>query len=138
MCILIQGIVVKVLHKRLGQRFYKKKGVVQEVKDLYTGIVRMLDTGDKIKIDQTHLETVLPAIGTYVVHVQIVMWLSMLCFHTHTAIYILVYIILFPFISGKPVMIVNGAYRGPRAIMEGLDAEHFCVSVRIDQGTARG
>lgn len=39
MCILIQGIVVKVLHKRLGQRFYKKKGVVQEVKDLYTGIV---------------------------------------------------------------------------------------------------
>ena len=25
----------------------------------------MLDSGDKIKVDQTHLETVIPAIGEY-------------------------------------------------------------------------
>ena len=31
------------------------------------------------------------------------------------------------------MLIVNGAYRGLRAILEGLNAEHFCVSVKIDQ-----
>ena len=37
--------------------------LLQEVIDLYGGIVKMLDTGDKVKVDQTHLETVIPAIG---------------------------------------------------------------------------
>ena len=60
-----QGIVVKVLHQKLGERFYKKKGVVQSVKDMYTGVVKMLETGDVIKIDQAHLETVLPAYGAW-------------------------------------------------------------------------
>ena len=32
-------------------------------------------------------------------------------------------------------MVVNGAYRGLRAILEGLDTAKFCVSVRIDQVT---
>ena len=35
----------------------------QEVKDLYGAVVKMLDSGDKIKVDQSHLETVIPAIG---------------------------------------------------------------------------
>ena len=30
-------------------------------------------------------------------------------------------------------MVVNGAYRGLRAILEGLNTAKFCVSVRIDQ-----
>ena len=38
--------------------------LLQEVKDLYTAVVKMLDTGDKLKVDQEHLETVIPAIGT--------------------------------------------------------------------------
>ena len=59
----VQGIVVKVVHKKLGERFYRHKGVVEEVKDLYTAMVRMIDSGDKLKIDQAHLETVIPAIG---------------------------------------------------------------------------
>lgn len=67
---LLQGIVVKVLHKKLGDRFYKKKGVVEAVKDTFAGIVKMLDSGDKIKIDQAHLETVIPAIGEPLVHVE--------------------------------------------------------------------
>ena len=37
--------------------------LLQEVKDLYTAVVKMLDTGDKLKVDQEHLETVIPAIG---------------------------------------------------------------------------
>ena len=67
----------------MGEEFYKKKGVVevsdlinehgndhsivaqQDLVDKYTGIVSMLDTGAKLKIDQAHLETVIPAIGNY-------------------------------------------------------------------------
>ena len=56
----LQGIVVKVMHKKL---YYKQKGVIEEVQDQYTAVVRMLDSGDKVKFDQAHLETVIPAIG---------------------------------------------------------------------------
>ena len=31
------------------------------------------------------------------------------------------------------MLVVNGAYRGLRAILEALDTAKFCVSVRIDQ-----
>ena len=61
--LLTQGIVVKVLHEKLGDRFYRKKGIVEEVRDTFIGVVKMIETGDKIKIDQAHLETVIPAIG---------------------------------------------------------------------------
>ena len=37
------------------------------------------------------------------------------------------------FFAGKPVMVVNGAYRGVRAVLETMDTSNFCVSVRIDQ-----
>ncbi len=58
-----EGIVVKVVHRKLGERYHRKKGVVEEVRERFTAIVRMLDCGDKIKIDQANLETVIPAIG---------------------------------------------------------------------------
>ncbi|KAK7102717.1 DNA/RNA-binding protein KIN17-like [Littorina saxatilis] len=60
---LSKDIVVKVVFKRLGDKYYKKKAYVKDVKDLFTGIVKMLDSGDVLKVDQTHLETVIPAIG---------------------------------------------------------------------------
>lgn len=34
------------------------------MEDVYGGVIKMLDTGDKLKVDQSHLETVIPAIGT--------------------------------------------------------------------------
>ena len=58
-----QGIVVKIVAKKLGQHYYKKKAVVEEVIDLYTAVVRVQELGDRIKIDQAQLETVIPAIG---------------------------------------------------------------------------
>ncbi|CAL1539046.1 unnamed protein product [Lymnaea stagnalis] len=64
------GIVVKVIHKKLGEKYYKKKAVVKEVKDLFTGIIKMLDNGDKLKVDQTHVETVIPGIGKSVMVVN--------------------------------------------------------------------
>ncbi|KAF7655138.1 hypothetical protein LDENG_00059330 [Lucifuga dentata] len=57
------NIVVKVVTKKLGEKYQKKKAVVKEVKDKYTAVVKMIDSGDKLKLDQNHLETVIPAPG---------------------------------------------------------------------------
>ncbi|KAK7484121.1 hypothetical protein BaRGS_00024610 [Batillaria attramentaria] len=67
---LTKGIVVKVMLKRLGEKYYKKKAYVKEVQDLYTGVIKMLDSGDVLKIDQTHVETVIPALGKAVMVVN--------------------------------------------------------------------
>lgn len=37
--------------------------VWQEVRDKYTAVVKMIDSGDKLKLDQNHVETVIPAPG---------------------------------------------------------------------------
>ncbi|XP_076578160.1 DNA/RNA-binding protein KIN17 [Chaetodon auriga] len=57
------NIVVKVITKRLGERYHKKKAVVTEVRDKYAAVVKMIDSGDKLKLDQNHVETVIPAPG---------------------------------------------------------------------------
>ncbi|XP_030746982.1 DNA/RNA-binding protein KIN17 [Sitophilus oryzae] len=63
---LTEGIIVKVITKTLGEEFYKQKGIVREVIDKYGAIIKLLDTGKKLKLDQKHLETVIPAIGKLV------------------------------------------------------------------------
>lgn len=60
---LAEGVVVKVVTKILGEGFYKKKGWVRELLDKYTCVVKMLEGGQKVKLDQAHLETVIPAVG---------------------------------------------------------------------------
>ncbi|XP_042367091.1 DNA/RNA-binding protein KIN17 [Plectropomus leopardus] len=57
------NIVVKVITKRLGEKYHKKKAVIAEVRDKYGAVVKMIDSGDKLKLDQNHLETVIPAPG---------------------------------------------------------------------------
>lgn len=37
--------------------------VLQEVRDQYTAVVKLIDSGDKLKLDQNHVETVIPAPG---------------------------------------------------------------------------
>jgi DNA/RNA-binding protein KIN17 len=61
------GIVVKVVTKSLGDKYYKKKGRVKEVIDDFAALVVMTDTGAKVKLDQDHLETVVPGEGREVV-----------------------------------------------------------------------
>lgn len=59
-----KGIVVKVVHKKLADgKFYKKKGVVQQVRDEFVGEIKMIETGHVLKLDQEHLETVIPSCG---------------------------------------------------------------------------
>lgn len=60
---LAEGIVVKVVTKDLGSKYYKQKGVVKEVIDGYSAIIKLLDSNTKLKLDQTHLETVIPSVG---------------------------------------------------------------------------
>lgn len=54
----------------MGEKYYKKKAVVTDVIDRYTGVVKLIDTGAVIKLDQAHLETVLPAVGKQVIVVN--------------------------------------------------------------------
>ena len=67
---IIPGIIVKVIHKKLGENYYKKKGEIMEVKDKFEAIVEMLDSGDRLKIDQEYLETVIPNVGKTVIVVN--------------------------------------------------------------------
>lgn len=59
---LAEGIVVKVITRSLGSNYYKKKAVVQEVVDKYRAKIKLLESGEKFKIDQEHLETVIPKV----------------------------------------------------------------------------
>jgi len=68
---LYPGIVVKITNKTLsGGAFEGKKGVVTKVIDLYVALVKVLSTDITVKIDQEHLETVIPAIGNPVLIVN--------------------------------------------------------------------
>ena len=62
-----KNIIVKVITKSLGDKYYKKKGYVREVIDDFAAVVVMNDTGAKVKLDQDHLETVVPQEGREVV-----------------------------------------------------------------------
>jgi DNA/RNA-binding protein KIN17 len=58
-----EGLVVKVVTKELGDKYYKQKGTVLQVVDRHVAIIKLLETGGKLKLDEAHLETVIPALG---------------------------------------------------------------------------
>ena len=61
---LMKGIVVKVMDKNISNGiFYKKKGYVKKVIDKYGGKI-VMDSGEKIILDQKLLETVIPKAGS--------------------------------------------------------------------------
>ena len=62
---LTENIVVKVVTKSLGDKYYKKKGYIKQVVDKYAALVTMIDTGHTLKLDQSHVETVIPAGGLF-------------------------------------------------------------------------
>ncbi|KAH8410760.1 hypothetical protein KR222_005836 [Zaprionus bogoriensis] len=64
------NIVVKFISKSMGEKFYKQKAVVQEVIDKYRAKIKFLDSGEKLKVDQAHLETVIPALDKQVLIVN--------------------------------------------------------------------
>lgn len=61
---LMKELLVKVVNKKVGGGvFYKKKGVVTGVEDIYTALLEMRDSGAVLRIDQDDLETVIPKPG---------------------------------------------------------------------------
>ncbi|KAG8195141.1 hypothetical protein JTE90_023318 [Oedothorax gibbosus] len=60
---LAEGIVVKVVSKKLGSELYKKKAIVKDVKDKYYGHLVVNETGEKVRAHQDDLETVIPNVG---------------------------------------------------------------------------
>lgn len=54
-----ENIVVKVITKSLGEKYYKKKGVILKVIDHYGAEIRMLESGDKLKLDQVYINNFL-------------------------------------------------------------------------------
>ncbi|KAK7083718.1 hypothetical protein SK128_020833 [Halocaridina rubra] len=56
-----RNIVVKIISKDVGSRFYKLKGVVSDIQGQYVGILKLLECGTVMKLDQSKLETVIPA-----------------------------------------------------------------------------
>jgi len=60
------GIVVKVVTRSLGDKYYRKKGHVVEVIDDFAAMVQM-HGGGRVRLDQDHMETVVPQVGRSVV-----------------------------------------------------------------------
>lgn len=65
-----KSIVVKINTNKLGEKYLKKKAVVIDLKDKYTAIVKLIETGAIIQLDQAYVETVLPAVGKEVLIVN--------------------------------------------------------------------
>lgn len=62
------NIIVKIIDKDVGNgKYYNKKGVILRVSNYYVAEVKLLDSEDIIKIDQSYLETVIPSIGSEVI-----------------------------------------------------------------------
>ncbi|KIH43373.1 hypothetical protein ANCDUO_26622, partial [Ancylostoma duodenale] len=51
-----------IITKKLGDDYYRAKGVVKSLIDEYTASVK-LDDGTLVKLDQAHVETVIPSVG---------------------------------------------------------------------------
>ncbi|XP_039762421.1 DNA/RNA-binding protein KIN17 [Pararge aegeria] len=65
-----EDIIVKIVTKSLGDKFYKRKAVVERVVDKYAAHVKLTDENVKLKLDQNHVETVIPSPGRAVCFVN--------------------------------------------------------------------
>lgn len=65
-----EDIIVKLVTKSLGDNYYKQKARVLEVIDKYRAKIKLIETGEKLKVDQAHLETVIPNLGKQVLVVN--------------------------------------------------------------------
>ena len=64
---LIKNIVIKITTKALGDKYYKQKAEILEVVNKFKAIVKLIQDGSKIQVDQNQIETVIPAIGKQVI-----------------------------------------------------------------------
>ncbi|XP_004344284.1 KIN protein [Capsaspora owczarzaki ATCC 30864] len=70
---IVVGLVVRIINKSLSNgQYYKQKGIVVAVSNKFVADVQVLDSDDVLRLDQEHLETVLPALdqSVYIVNGQ--------------------------------------------------------------------
>ena len=123
-----RGIVVKCVHKELaGGKYYKQKGTVEEVVDVYGAKVRLLDAPTVLRLDQEFLETVIPKVRRSVAR-DGAGWAGAAPLPGGAAGQI-----------GGDVLVVNGPYAGLPARLEALDVDRFCATVKLlEVGRAGG
>nr|VZI52518.1 unnamed protein product [Spirometra erinaceieuropaei] len=67
---LTTGIVVKLINRKLPQELLYRRAVVLDMEDNYTAVVRVVNGTTKLKVDQEHVQTVIPPLGDYVLVVN--------------------------------------------------------------------
>ncbi|THD24798.1 Zinc finger protein RTS2 [Fasciola hepatica] len=65
-----EGLEVKLVNKKLPDNIRLRHGAVVKMLDNYTAIVRVLNDGTKIKVDQEHVQTVIPPVSSTVLLVN--------------------------------------------------------------------
>ena len=60
------GIIVKIVTKSQGEKYFKQKVEVIEVIDKFKALVKLKEDDTKITLDQNDFETVIPAVGRQV------------------------------------------------------------------------
>ncbi|KAH9526203.1 kin17 DNA and RNA binding protein [Dermatophagoides farinae] len=56
------GIIVRIVTKQLGSEYYEKKARIESIESPgYAAIIKLLSNGDLIRVDERHLETVVPS-----------------------------------------------------------------------------
>jgi len=64
-------IIVKIQNKTIGEgKYFNQKARVLGVIDNYVAVIQLVDSNVKIKMDQSQLETVLPALGSKILIVN--------------------------------------------------------------------
>lgn len=57
----IPGIIVRINSRQPGSKYYQQKGRIEWVESSTTCMVKMLNSGEQIRVNECHLETVIPA-----------------------------------------------------------------------------
>lgn len=112
-----------------GHGPYASACVLQEVRDKYTAVVKMIDSGDKLKLDQNHIETVIPAPGKQK-HAPLSCTLLSVLIKVNLRL-----TLCFPrpdIFAGKRVLILNGPHRDTEAVLEGIDEKNFNATLTLD------
>ena len=63
-------LAVKITSKKFGDKYYKQKAEVLEVIYKFKALVKLIQDGSKITVDQNEIETVIPAVGRQVLILQ--------------------------------------------------------------------
>ena len=61
-----KNLIVKVITKKVPEKYQNKKGVIEKIEDRFLAYVRMNESNALIKVDQKDLETVIPKEGNLI------------------------------------------------------------------------